>query len=86
MRQAAQTSSGRPRITVDVDPAIRRRVRMAALQRDVTVSQYVLEALEDRLRVDAPEDAEPAMALTAESDPVLAELWDNEMDAAYDRT
>jgi hypothetical protein len=84
MRQAAQTS-GRPRITVDVDPAIRRRVRMAAAQRDVTVSQYVLEALEDRLRVDLPEGAEATLALTAESDPVLAELWDNELDAAYDR-
>ncbi len=23
--------------------------------------------------------------LTAQSDPVLAELWDNEQDAAYDR-
>ena len=86
MRQAARTAPGRPRITVDVDPAIRRRVRMAALQRDVTVSQYVLEALEDRLRVDVPEGAEAALALTAESDPVLAELWDNELDAAYDRT
>ena len=85
MRQAAQTSPGRPRITVDVDTATRRLVRMAALQRDVTISQYVLEAIEDRLRVDLPEGVEATLALTAESDPVLAELWDNELDAAYDR-
>ena len=85
MSQAAQTSPGRPRITVDVDPATRRLVRMAALQRDITISQYVLEAIEDRLRVDLPEGAEATLALTAESDPVLAELWDNELDAAYDR-
>ncbi len=28
---------------------------------------------------------EAPAALTAETDPVLAELWDNEKDAAYDR-
>jgi len=58
---------------------------MAALQRDLTVSQYVLEVLEERLRVDVPEGAEATLALTAKSDPVLAEVWDNELDAAYDR-
>lgn len=28
---------------------------------------------------------EGLLKLTAESDPVLAELWDNEQDAAYER-
>jgi hypothetical protein len=29
-------------------------------------------------------DQEGLLTLTAQSDPVLAELWDNEKDAAYD--
>ena len=31
------------------------------------------------------EDSEDLQAMTAAADPVLAELWDNEKDAAYDR-
>jgi excisionase family DNA binding protein len=44
---------------------------------------------EDLDRVPRPADEknvnEVFMKLTSESDPVLAELWDNERDAAYDR-
>jgi hypothetical protein len=75
----------RPRISIDVEPELRRRLRLAAAKRDVTVRQYVLEAIETRLRQDATEERAAAAVLTAESDPVLAELWDNELDAAYDR-
>lgn len=77
-------SSGakRPRITVDVTPELRKRLRVAAARRDVTVGQYVAEALRERLRQDLGDEAE---SLTAASDPVLAELWDNPKDAAYDR-
>ncbi len=32
-----------------------------------------------------PEASEELLALTAQADPVLAGLWDNEKDAAYDR-
>ncbi len=32
-----------------------------------------------------PENTEELLALTAQADPVLAELWDNEKDSAYDR-
>jgi hypothetical protein len=72
----------RLRITVDVTPELRKRLRVAAAQHDVTVGQYVVEALRRRLLEDLGEEAQP---LTAESDPVLAELWDNAKDAAYDR-
>ncbi len=35
---------------------------------------------------DMPDDeAEGLLAMTAAADPVLAELWDNEQDAAYDQ-
>ena len=70
----------RPRITIDVEPEIRHRIRLAAARRDQTVRQYVLDALEDRLRLDLPAENR----LTADNDPVLAELWDNERDDSYD--
>jgi uncharacterized protein (DUF1778 family) len=79
-----ESSTKRPRISVDVLPEVRRRLRMAAAKRDVTVRQYVLEAIEERLREDL-DDSEGMLALTARADPVLAELWDNPRDAEYDR-
>ena len=59
---------------------------MAAAKRDVTVGQYVLEALEERLHQDLGEDQEGILALGEGTDPVLAELWDNPRDAKYDQT
>jgi hypothetical protein len=46
-----------------------------------------VETLEERLARDWTElvAKEGLVALSARTDPVLAELWDNEKDAAYDR-
>jgi uncharacterized protein (DUF1778 family) len=79
-----ESSAKRPRISIDVQPEIRRRLRLAAAKRDLTLRQYVLEAIEDRLREDLGDGTEGMLALTAKADPVLAELWDNRRDAAYD--
>ena len=77
----------RPRISVDVHPEIRRRLRLVAVKKDMTVRQYVLEAIEDHLKEDLKgiEDGEHLLALTAKTDPVLAEVWDNRKDAEYDK-
>jgi uncharacterized protein (DUF1778 family) len=80
-----ESSPKRPRISVDVLPAVRRRLRLAAAKRDVSVQQYVIQAIEEQLREDLGEEDEGVTTLTAKSDPVLAELWDNPKDAAYDR-
>ena len=85
MPRPMQSSPKRPRISVDVLPEVRRRLRLAAAKRDVSVQQYVIEAIEEQLREDLGEEDEAVMTLTAKADPVLAELWDNPMDAAYDR-
>jgi hypothetical protein len=80
------TSSARKsRVSVDLIPTVRRRLRAAATRRRVTVKQYVLGAIEDRLREDLGDEGEGLLALTAQADPVLAELWDNRRDAHYDR-
>jgi uncharacterized protein (DUF1778 family) len=79
-----ESSTRRPRISVDIVPETRRRLRLAAAKRDLTVRQYVLDAIEERLREDLGDGGEGLLALTTHGDPVLAELWDNPKDAAYD--
>lgn len=85
MGRPMESSPKRPRISVDVLPEVRKRLRLAAAKRDLTVQQYVLEAIEEQLRQDLGEEDEGVMTLTAKADPVLADLWDNPKDAAYDR-
>lgn len=85
MGRPMESSPKRLRVSVDVSPEIRRRLRLAAAKRDLTIRQYILEAIEERLREDLGDEAEGMLALTAKADPVLAELWDNSKDAEYDR-
>lgn len=77
----------RTRLTIDLPVEVKRRLRLVAAQRDISVRQYVLETIEEQLTKDWVELAEQEglLALTAQADPVLAELWDNEKDAAYDQ-
>jgi hypothetical protein len=83
MARPVEFAAKRPRISVDVVPEVR-RVRLAAAKRDVTVRRYVLEAIKERLREDLGDDDEIS-ALTRATDPVLADVWDNVRDSAYDR-
>ena len=85
MARPMESSAKRPRISIDVLPEVRRRLRLAAAKRDLTVRQYVLEAIEERLRQDLGDEGGGVLALTSKADPVLAELWDNRKDAEYDR-
>jgi len=85
MARSMDASAKRPRISIDVQPVVRRRLRLAAAKRDLTVQQYVLDAIEERLREDLGDEGDEVLGLTAKADPVLAELWDNPRDAKYDR-
>jgi len=85
MGRPMKSARKRPRISVDVLPEVRRRLRQAAAKRDLTIRQYVLDAIEEQIREDLGEEDEGMMILTAKADPVLAELWDNPKDSEYDR-
>jgi uncharacterized protein (DUF1778 family) len=76
----------RPRISIDVDPETRRRIRVAAAQKNLLVSQYILKAVKERLWQDLgeQEDLDSLLTLNAKYDPLLADLWNNKKDAAYD--
>lgn len=77
----------RNRLTIDLEADTKRRLRLITAHRDISIRQYVLQTIEEQLEKDWIELAEQEglLALNARSDPVLAELWDNEKDAAYDR-
>ena len=77
----------RARLTIALPVEMQRRLRLVAAQLDVLVPQYALRTIKDQLEKDWVKLARQKglLALTAQADPVLAELWDNEKDAAYDR-
>jgi hypothetical protein len=57
---------------------------MAAARRDLTLRQYVLEAIEERIEEDLGSATADESPLSARTDPVLAEVWKNRRDARYD--
>ena len=85
MVRPMESATKRRRISIDVQPQIRRRLRLAAAKHDLTIRRYVLHAIEERLREDLGDDGKGLGGLTARTDPVLAKLWSNRKDAEYDR-
>ena len=79
--------SRRARLSIDISRQARRRIRLAAASRDQSIREYVWEAVEARLKADLPAGpvGSDLVALTEETDPVLAALWKNSKDSAYDK-
>jgi uncharacterized protein (DUF1778 family) len=77
----------RARLSIDVPREARRRIHIAAAKRDQSIRDYVWEAVEARLNRDLADELSAAdlVALTDRADPVLADLWNNPKDAAYDK-
>lgn len=63
------------RLTVYVPTDIKRRLRMAAAKNDLTLGQYVLEAIGTRLDEDVPPDDDLLRAAESSLD-----FWDNPAD------
>lgn len=71
-------AADKARLTIDLAPTLHSRLKVVVARKGTTMREYCIRAIERQLA------EEPAEYLTAEADPVLAELWDNEDDAAYD--
>jgi hypothetical protein len=67
--------AGKIRLTVYVPTEIKRRLRIAAAKGDLTLGQYILEAIGSRLDTDVPPDDD--LLLAAEGS---LEFWDNPAD------
>ncbi|HZR84671.1 MAG TPA: hypothetical protein VFD92_26490 [Candidatus Binatia bacterium] len=72
-------TSPRSRIALDLPAETRRRARIAAARRDMTIQDYLRRALDRQLEEDARD------ALRAEEEPVLSELWSDPENDVYDR-
>lgn len=81
------TTAAYARLTVNVPVELKQRVQLICARRQLSMREYLMAALEERLASDltAAIESSSLLALTARADPVLAELWANEKDAAYDR-
>jgi len=66
------------RLTIDLEPDVHARLKIVAAHKRTTMREYTVQAIQRQL------SEEPAEYLTAQEAPVLAELWDNPDDAAYD--
>ncbi len=73
----------RQRLEIAIHREVASRLRLAAARRDLTVRQYVVHAVKDRIHEDL--DGADTSCMTPITDPVLADLWNNRRDAAYDR-
>ena len=79
-------TNGKGRLTLDLGEQLHRQVKVAAALRRETVRSFCVEAIRTRLgEVGGGHEHDALSEMTAAADPVLAELWDNEKDAAYDR-
>lgn len=81
------THQRRARLSIDVSREARRRIHIAAAKRDQSIREYVWEAVDARLRHDLADELSAAglVVLNERADTVLAELWNNPVDAAYDK-
>lgn len=69
----------KPRVSIELDLDLQRRIKIAATQRDVTIREYVLAAVEHELQAEDRNDWDRL------SEPSFARDWDSVADAAYDR-
>jgi hypothetical protein len=83
MTHVTNSSGEWSRVSLELDPPLHSRIEAAAAAHDQSIGQYILEAVKDRLLLDA-DDRPSSGSLRTDTDPVLAELWDNPKDAEYD--
>ena len=71
-------AAGRARLTIDIEPGVHAQLKVVVAMKGTSMRDYCIKAIRRQL------SEEPSEYLTAEADPVLAELWDNDDDADYD--
>ena len=65
-QQEADTMK-RSRITIDISPELRRRIKVAASQRDLSISEYLGKILEENVPEEASITQRPGKPLTRET-------------------
>lgn len=77
----AESAPRRSRLSIDVDPELRRRVRIAAASRDRSVRHFVEDLIREALAKEPTEDSGWS-AVSARS---FARDWSSDEDSVYDQ-
>jgi hypothetical protein len=76
----------RARLSIDVEPELRRKIKVISAQKDLSVRDYIVSilrrALEEEAAAPAPAEASGWAQLSTRS---FARDWESEEDSAYDR-
>ena len=75
----------RNRLSIDIRPSEHRLIKMYAALHGLTIREYVIESVRERLRRESETKELSDLTKNLSEDPVLKELWDNEKDAGYDQ-
>ena len=79
------TSDGRHmRLTIDLEPELRRRVEAAAEERQLSVRDYVISALRDALKRQPGQEPLDDAEWSQLSAAAFARDWESDADAVYD--
>ena len=73
----------RDRLTIDLSPEEHRKIKSYAAYQGKTLKEFVVESIRVKMALDS-EQEDLNMIMTKPTE-VMMEIWDNEMDAAYDK-
>lgn len=73
----------RDRLTIDLSPEEHRKIKSYAAYQGKTLKEFVVESIRVKMALDS-EQEDLNMIMTKPTE-LMMEIWDNEMDAAYDK-
>ena len=72
------------RLSIDVSPALRTRLKIPAARRGLTLREYCLQAIQERLEQEAEEESQADRSWAHLSARAFARDWSSEADSVYD--
>lgn len=76
-----QKHAVRNRLSIDINPEEHQRIKIYATLHGTSIKEYVLSSIRERLARESEENQ--LLAMTNQISPALQEVWDNELDEAY---
>lgn len=73
----------RDRLTIDLSPEEHRKIKSYAAYQGKTLKEFVVESIRVKMALDS-EQEDLNMIMTKPTE-IMMEIWDNDMDAAYDK-
>ncbi len=78
-------TSHKERLSIDVFPQQHRKIKIFAALQGKTIRQYVLECVLERVQQENEDKDLMNISSSLAQDSALKEVWDNNVDSAYDK-